>query len=91
MWEIYTLYMINEDKKVAVSYYTDRNSAHLKNDGEDLLNLLLDFDRYIILGMGQKQIEEKLKGYKIIAENEYEYEYDGFQPTIRGKKYYLKN
>ncbi|QSN68456.1 hypothetical protein JTZ62_04690 [Mammaliicoccus sciuri] len=86
MWEIYTLYMINEDEKVAVSYYTDRSPVHLKNDGEKLLNILLDFDRYIILGMGQKQIEEKLKGYKIIDENEYEYEYDKAQPSIRGMK-----
>lgn len=89
MWEIYTLYMINEDEQVAVSYYTDRSPAHLKNDGEELLSLL-DFDRYIILGMGHKQIEEKLKGYKIIDENEYKYEYDDAQPAIRGKKYYLK-
>ncbi|GAB1611528.1 hypothetical protein HB162lentus_01720 [Mammaliicoccus lentus] len=88
MWEIYTLYMINEDEQVAVSYYTDRSPVHLKNDGEELLSLL-DFDRYIILGMGQKQIEEKLKGYKIIDENEYEY--DDAQPAIVGKKYYLKN
>lgn len=90
MWEIYTLYMIKEDEKVAVSYYTDRSPVHLKNDGEELLSLL-DFDRYIILGMGQKQIEEKLKGYKIIEEYEYDYEYDDAQPAIRGKKYYLKN
>lgn len=85
MWEIYTLYMINEDEQVAVSYYTDRRPVHLKNDGEELLSLL-DFDRYIILGMGQKQIEEKLKGYKIIDKNEYEYEYDDAQPAIGGKK-----
>lgn len=85
MWEIYTLYMINEDERVAVSYYTDRSPVHLKNDGEELLSLL-DFDRYIILGMSQKQIEDKLKGYKILDKYEYEYEYDAFQPTIRGKK-----
>lgn len=84
MWEIYTLYMINEAEQVAVSYYTDRSPAHLQNDGEELLSLL-DFDRYIILGMSQKQIEEKLKGYKIIEE----YEYDA-HPTIRGKREYLK-
>lgn len=36
MWEIYTLYMIKEGEKVAVSYYTDRSSVHLKNDGEVL-------------------------------------------------------
>lgn len=85
MWEIYTLYMINEDENVAVSYYTDRNPIHLKNDGEELLSLL-GFDRCIILGMSQKQIEDKLKGYKILDKYEYEYEYDAFQPTIRGKK-----
>lgn len=72
MWEIYTLYMINEAEKIAVSFYTHRSPVDLKNDGEELL-ILLDFDRYIIIGMDQNQIEKKLKGYKIIKEHDYDY------------------
>lgn len=84
MWEIYTLYMINEDEKVAVSYYTDRSPAHLEKDGEELLKES-NYDRYEVLGMlgmfGKKE-KEVLNDYKVLKK----YEYEDAQPTIRGMK-----
>lgn len=67
MWEIYTLYMINESDKIAVEYYYDKETSWLKEEGQYLLEDT-SFDRYEILGMlgmcGKKK-QEALKGYKI--------------------------
>lgn len=84
MWEIYTLYMIKEDEKVAVSYYTDKSMDRLRRYGEEMSELLgMD---YIIVGMSNKEVEEKLNGYKILEEHEY-----GESLTFyRGKKLCLK-
>ncbi|WP_323709423.1 hypothetical protein [Mammaliicoccus sciuri] len=84
MWEIYTLYMINEEEKVAVKYYSDRETGWLEKEAQDLLEDT-SFDRYEILGLlgmyGKKE-QEVLNGYKILAE----YEYAETQTSIRGKK-----
>lgn len=88
MWEIYTLYMINEDEKVAVKYYSDWKTGWLKKEAQHLLENT-SFDRYEILGLlgmyGKKE-QEVLNGYKILTECEY----GETQPTIRGMKLSLK-
>lgn len=69
MWEIYTLYMINEDEKVAVKYYSDRKTGWLEKEAQDLLEDT-SFDRYEILGllgMYGKKAQEVLNGYKILT------------------------
>lgn len=67
MWEIYTLYMIKEDEKIAVKYYSDKELSWIKKEGQYLLEDT-GFDRYEILGiLGTygKEKQEELKGYKI--------------------------
>lgn len=67
MWEIYSLYMIKEDEKIAVEYYSDKETSWLKEEGQYLLEDT-SFDRYEILGMlgtCEKKKQEVLKGYKI--------------------------
>lgn len=84
MWEIYTLYMIKEDEKLAVSFYTDRSPVHLKNDGKTMLEDL-DFDRYVILGMFDKEGREALSDYELLDKVEYQnrlkQEYENEQQT----------
>jgi len=59
--------MIKEDEKIAVEYYSDKETSWLKEEGQYLLEDT-SFDRYEILGMlgtcGKKK-QEVLKGYKI--------------------------
>lgn len=84
MWEIYTLYMIKEDEKVAVKYYSSKNLGGLKKAAESLLEDT-SFYRYEILGklgMYGKKEQEVLNDYKILTE----YEYGETQPSIRGMK-----
>lgn len=91
MWEIYTLYMIKEDEKLAVIYYSDRRFARLKKEGEELLKDS-NYDRYEIIGMlgmfESDKKEEVLNAYKILEA----YEYDDAQEWyVNGKKLCLKN
>lgn len=86
MWEIYTLYMINEVEQVAVKYYTDRTQSNLIKYGESLMNRL-GFDRYEIVRMTNEDRIAKLGSYKILEA----YEYDNTQDFyFRGKKISLK-
>lgn len=86
MWEIYTLYMINEVEQVAVKYYTDRTQSNLIKYGESLMNRL-GFDRYEIVRMTNEDRIAKLGSYKILES----YEYDNTQDFyFRGKKISLK-
>lgn len=87
MWEIYTLYMIKEDEKVAVRYYTDRTQSTLIKYGKSLINRL-GYDRYEIVIMTNEDKKTKLNEYKILEA----YEYDDTQEWyINGKKLCLKN
>lgn len=86
MWEIYTLYMINEVEQVAVKYYTDRTPSALVKYGESLIKRL-SFDRYEIVRMTNEDRIAKLGNYKILGR----YEYDNTQDFyFRGKKISLK-
>ncbi|QYG30039.1 hypothetical protein K0O13_07985 [Mammaliicoccus sciuri] len=86
MWEIYTLYMINEDEKVAVRYYTSRNQSALTKNGKHLINRL-GYDRYEIIRMTNEDKKAKLNEYKILGA----YEYDDTQDWyVNGMKLSLK-
>lgn len=82
MWEVYTLYMINEVEQVAVKHYTDRTQSNLIKYGESLINRL-GFSRYEIVRMSNENRIAKLGSYKILEA----YEYDNTQDFyFRGEK-----
>lgn len=69
MYEIYSLYMINEEEKTATFIDIQKHTDELlKNIGETYLNK--GYDRYVIIGV-LKNNRYELDGYEIFINGRY--------------------
>ena len=66
MYEIYSLYLINENEKKALYMGMENHQDHyLKTIAKERLEVSKYFDRYVIVGV-LKGNKDELEGYKIL-------------------------